>query len=601
MTDNRINAALSYKAFKGFNLDLKYQYEKSTSELEYYNSLSTYAARNLINRFTQTAEDGTLSYPVPAGGTDDRLQQALTSQRLRVQADYSRIWGENEAVLISGAEISDVTTENTGSTFYGFDKSTGAFTNVDLSNYFQTNPSGSYNQIPSALRFQSLSDRYISYFGNGAYTYKKRYSLSISGRIDKSNLFGVNTNQKSVPLYSLGGSWRFSDERFYHLDWLPYAKLRLTYGYNGNVDKSLAAVTTIQQQLNSYVTGVPYASIANPGNPELRWEKVSMLNLGLDFASKNNTISGSVEYYFKKGIDLFGDSPLPGSSGFQTFRGNTAGTSGRGIDIVINSINVKKHGFSWVTNLLLSRAADKVTKYNVPQDAASTLTYGTGNNGIILPLLNKPLFGIYSYKWAGLDPNNGDPRGFLNGRPSSDYASIISNTLLDSLKFSGSSRPKVFGSFRNTVTYKSFALSAGIIYKLDYFFRRSSISYTSLYQNWQGHSDYTKCWQKPGDELITDVPSSALLPADQARDAFYTNSEVLVAKGDHIRLQDINLSYDFSKSSLARTPFKMLRLYCYVNNIGILWRANKQGIDPDLFGENLPKPRTISFGIKTQL
>ncbi|MDB5122412.1 MAG: SusC/RagA family TonB-linked outer membrane protein [Mucilaginibacter sp.] len=600
-TDNRVNAGVRYKAFQNLSLDLKYQYEKSSSQTEYYSGLLSYAARNLINQFTQINPGGAFSYPIPIGGTDDRLYQYLTSQRLRAQVNYNKNWGYSDFNVIGGAEISDVTTENNGNTVYGFDQSTGAFTNVNFSDYFQTNPSGSYAQIPSAIRFQRLSDRYLSYFGNGAYTYKKRYGVSLSGRIDKSNLFGVNTNQKSVPLYSAGGSWRFSDECFYHLSWLPYAKLRLTYGFNGNVDKNVTAVTTIQQQLNSYITGGPYAAIANPGNPELRWEKVSILNLGFDFSLKNNVISGSIEYYVKKGIDLFGDSPLPGSTGFTSFRGNTANTGGSGLDIVINSTNIQKGDLKWATGFMLSYVTDKVIHYGVPVDAASALIYGAGNNGVILPLVGKPLFGIYSYKWAGLDPVNGNPRGYFQGKPSDNYAAIMANTPLDSLKFNGTSRPKFFGSLRNTVSYKNISFSANIIYKLDYFFRRNSISYSSLYQFWQGNSDYSKRWQKPGDELVTNVPSQPILPLNGSRDAFYLSSSSLVTPGDHIRLQDISLSYDFNSSFKRKTPFRQLKVYCYLNNIGILWKANKQGLDPDLFSSGLPLPRTLSLGIKTQL
>jgi TonB-linked SusC/RagA family outer membrane protein len=599
-TDNRINFGIKYKAFTGLSVDLKYQYEKSNTLTESYSGQATYYTRNLINEYTQ-GTNGSFTYPIPIGGTDDQQYQYLTSQRLRLQSNYNKAWSNNEFNAIAGTEISDLTTSNNGNTVYGYDKNTGAFTMVNFADYFQTNPSGNSSKIPSVLAFRSLSDRYVSYFGNAAYTYKKRYGFSLSGRIDKSNLFGVNTNQKSVPLYSVGGSWRFSDEKFYHLTWLPLAKLRLTYGYNGNVDKTLTAVTTIRQNTNSYITGTPYANVANPGNPDLRWEKITMLNMALDFSAKNDIISGSIEYYIKKGVDIIGDSPLQPSTGFSKFRGNTANTAGRGFDLVLNSINLNNQNFKWTTNFLLSYASDKVTRYDFPQSTQNALIFGNGNNGYILPIVNASLFGIYSYKWAGLDPANGNPRGYLNGKPSEDYASIIANTPLDSLKFSGTSRPKYFGSFRNTFSYKNFSLSANIIYKLDYFFKRASISYADLYQKWIGNNDYTKRWQKPGDELITNVPSSPAFPLDNSRDYFYANSLALITPGDHIRLQDMTLSYDFNKNSISRTPFKRIQIYCYANNLGILWRANKQGLDPDLFGSGLPIPLTISFGIKTQL
>lgn len=106
---------------------------------------------------------------------------------------------------------------------------------------------------------------------------------------------------------------------------------------------------------------------------------------------------------------------------------------------------------------------------------------------------------------------------------------------------------------------------------------------------------------KTGDELNTNIPSNRY-ESNSARDAFYLGSEVLVEKGDHIRLQYINLNYSFSKEVLQTLKLKNLQLYCNINNIGILWRANKQGIDPDYnWGTYSMKPvTTYSLGLRTQ-
>lgn len=471
---------------------------------------------------------------------------------------------------------------------------------MDYNSLFSLRPSGT-SKVPSALAFTSLSDRFISYFANLAYTFRSKYTFSASGRIDKSNLFGVNANQKSIPLYSTGVGWKISEEDFLNTKWLPYLNLRATFGYNGNLDKSVTAVTTIRQVSNSYLSGLPFATIASPGNPDLRWEKISMLNFGLDFGLKGQSLTGSLEYYTKKGVDLIGDSPLPGSSGRTTFRGNTANTRTNGFDITINGSLFQHSKLKMNSAMLFSYALDKVTAYGPKATVAQYLLQGGGNNGTIVPLENMPLFAIYSYRWAGLDPNNGNPRGYLNGKISSDYASIIASTSLDSLEFNGTSRPKYFGSFRNSLSYGKFSLSANILFKLDYYFRRTALSYQTLYQTWAGHADYLSRWQKPGDELITTVPSETALPINTARENFYSNSSVLVSKGDHIRLQDISISYDLMSPLLGKAGIKRLQITCYLNNVGIIWRANKDHLDPDLYGSGLPAPRTISFGFKAQL
>src|SRR5690606_22182331 len=80
---------------------------------------------------------------------------------------------------------------------------------------------------------------------------------------------------------------------------IDFLKLRATYGYNGNVDKTVSGYLTVRQQglLNPY--GAPYAEIINPPNPSLRWEKVGTWNLGLDYALLQNRLKGSVDFFHK--------------------------------------------------------------------------------------------------------------------------------------------------------------------------------------------------------------------------------------------------------------------------------------------------------------
>ena len=114
-------------------------------------------------------------------------------------------------------------------------------------------------------------------------------------------------------------------------------------------------------------------------------------------------------------------------------------------------------------------------------------------------------------------------------------------------------------------------------------------------------SDYAKRWQKPGDEAFTDVPV-AQFTANAARDAFYNGSSALVEKGDHIRLQYIQLGYQLSGKLLNQFQLKNISVYTSINNIGVIWMANKSRIDPDYnWGAYSLKPvTTYSFGLKAQ-
>ncbi len=158
--------------------------------------------------------------------------------------------------------------------------------------------------------------------------------------------------------------------------------------------------------------------------------------------------------------------------------------------------------------------------------------------------------------------------------------------------YNGPSRPTFFGSLRNTFTYNGFELSLNIIYKLNYMFRNLS---SSLATSMNG--DYTRRWQQPGDELHTYVPSIQFPPFDNNREIFYSNSSVLIDKADHIRIQDIKLSYHFAHLVRKTSILSSLVLYGYMNNVGIIWRKSEKNIDPDVYA-GIPVPRSFTIGAK---
>ena len=269
---------------------------------------------------------------------------------------------------------------------------------------------------------------------------------------------------------------------------------------------------------------------------------------------------------------------------------------------MINTRNINGTNFKWTTNLLISHVIDKVTAYDAPSSVFGYLAAGNGNGGTITPLAGQPIYAIYSFRSGPLTHDTGDPQGYLDGKLSTDYSSIIGGATLKDLFFSGPSRPTTFGSFRNNLVFKNWTLSANIIFKLHYYFRKSSTGISEpaiVYGNF--NKDYAIRWQRPGDETHTSVPS--ITSTDNGnRGDFYFYSQSLVDKADNIRLQDIRLSYDFNRRGASKLPFSHLQVYCYLNNVGILWRANHDHLDPDLFTNGnftniLPLARTISIGI----
>lgn len=170
------------------------------------------------------------------------------------------------------------------------------------------------------------------------------------------------------------------------------------------------------------------------------------------------------------------------------------------------------------------------------------------------------------------------PAGYIDGKISTDYNAVISQQGVAALDYKGAVQPLYFGALRNTLNWKQLSLSCNISFKAGYYFRRDALDYSSLFSSWTGSSEYAQRWQHPGDEKNTNTPS-LVYPADPARDLFYTRSTAVIERADHIRLEDITLSYQPVKK-LKWLPFEGMRLYIYASNLGLLWTSNKKDIDP---------------------
>lgn len=597
-----INAGINYKIIKGLDADVKYQYQRVNGQSSNLWDKDSYEARYLINSFAQKDPDGSIRFIIPKGGILNKGNTQAAINNLRGQLNYDRTSGRHNISAIAGGEVRETITNYETNRYYGYNPNDMSFGVVDPTQQYPHFVTGENNFIENNRSLRRTTLNFLSFYANAAYTFDKRYMISGSVRRDASNLFGLKTNEQWNPFWSAGLAWNVSNEKFYRVNWLPNIKLRGSYGFNGNIDPAMVAVTTIAYDPEvSVYTGEPTARIDQYFNPKLRWEMMRMINLGLDFSSKNDRISGSVEFYTKKGSNLFGQAPIDYTTGITTMLWNVAGMKGNGMDVVLHT-KIADREFKWNNTINFSTYKDNVTDYYLPTTFAGDFVTQAGSTAPVSGVVGMPVYAVFAYKWAGLDPQTGDPRGYLNGEVSKDYAEIIaSDKGIEDLQYFGSAIPTSFGSFINSFGYKQFSLDVGITYKLGYWFRRSSINYTSLMSSRDGHSDYSQRWQKPGDELFTDVPSNTYT-ANSARDTFYSGSSVLVEKGDHIRLQYVNFGYQLNASQLRGFPLKSLNLYCSVSNLGILWKANKAGIDPDYnWGTYSLKPvTTYSLGLRAQ-
>ncbi|WP_162946574.1 SusC/RagA family TonB-linked outer membrane protein [Chitinophaga barathri] len=584
----RLNFSANLKITEWANLDFRYQYSVQNEHNEYLRDERTYFTRNLINNFTNP---GTFERNVPIGGILDQNYAEIAGHNVRLQANFRKNWNDVHSFsAIAAAEIGQSRFDGNSNRMYGYNKDVlTVASNINFSQLYPNLPIGA-SSIPNNMNVVGRSDKFVSVLANANYTYDDRYSIFASARRDGSNLLGVNTNNRWKPLWSIGGRWNINNEDFYHVDWLSNLALRATYGYSGNVNNSISALSILYYSSSLNLFNRNYAQVGSPPNPDLKWEEVRTLNLGLDFGLFKGRISGTFEYYIKKAVDIFTTVPVDptlGISGNALDR-NSGNLETKGFDLAVNTRNLTR-AFRWNTTFNLSYARPKVTRYYF--NSINTPVTPAAREGSLIG-------GLYGYKWAGLD-GNGDPQGYLGKSISKDYFRIFSDSV-ENQTYKGSSYPLVYGNLFNTFEFKGVELTFNISFKANYYFRKPTIVYYSLYNSWASHSDFEKRWKAPGDEKVTNVPSMPY-PANLFRDQFFQNSEVNLERGDHIRLQDIRLSYNL-KNAWKRIPFTSFQIYGYASNLNFLiWKSTDSDYDPDFPTNTLLPLRNYSFGVRIGL
>lgn len=586
----------TYRIIPSLNFNVAYQTHNQIQENDINYTKDSRLARNEYNVFAQynnvTKE---MVFPVPDGGIRDFSNGKTLSNTLRGQLNYSEIIQNFELSSMLGFEMREKIAESSSYKTYGYQEDPLTSLPVDFVNNFPLEISSGSSRIGGFPRFNKVVNRFVSVYGNLSLSWKNKLGVSSSVRRDGANIFGALTNDKWKPFWSIGAFYDIAKDDFLDLGYFNYFKIRSTYGFSGNVDLRKTPLPLANTSANTH-SQFPAMVIGTMNDPSLRWEKIRQLNLGLDFQSKNNVISGNIDFYHKRGEDLYGlttyDYTTWGRQGFITK--NVASMAGKGMDLMLSVRNVNST-IKWSTRYILA-LNKSITKEYYRQNvvnAAAFLNEGT----IITPVEDLPLYGIAGFKWGGLD-TEGNPRSYVNGEVSNNYAQIIKEAnekgIDGNLIFYGSTKPQLFGSLENIFTFKDISFSFNISFQGNYYFRRDATSYSNFLSNGIAYSDIMNRWMQPGDEEKTNTPSF-VYPVQGQRDQIYRQAEINILKADHIRFEYINLSYR-KKLVLADIPYNF-DLFLNVSNIGLIWTINRDGIDPEFQNRQYPL-RTAALGFK---
>ena len=444
-----------------------------------------------------------------------------------------------------------------------------------------------------------MERRFVSAYSNAAYTFDRKYTLNGSIRFDQSNLFGTNKSLQYKPIWSVGGAWNVSRESFFKVNAINNLNVRLTYGLAGNApNPGYAGPFDIASASNvAYFSGMGIGyTILVPRNENIRWERTSTVNAGVDFSILNNRLSGSIDVYKKVTTDLLGYQPVDPTSGWSYAYNNLGDIQNNGIEIQLSSQNIAAKNFKWSTTLTLSYNKNKITGLKT----ASPLTTGIKANANFVE--GYSAYSLFAFDYRGLDAK-GNPYSFkTNG---TDTARRLADVAVNDLLYMGTTQPLWFGGITNTFTYKRVTLSFLIVYNLGNVMRRDvNQFYTGrLSSNIPGY--FNDRWQNAGDEARTDVPKYEGNTAQNGlRYAnLYTQANTNVISASYAKLRDLTVSYALPEKVLSKLSMQDGSFYVQMNNV-MLWRNNKYNIDPEYYNlntgvRNSAMPAFYTIGFRT--
>ena len=575
----RLQTGFNVKIMEGLTVDLSYQTESTQIKNRQLFDKDSYYVRNMVNEAATTDSDtGEVTMNIPSGGQLFQIEEDIYSYTMRGQVNFNRIFGDRHSVVaLAGAERRLIRDTKTKVYKMGYDDKSLAYKPINplvLSPINGTEGiNGFYNwEDTNWNSFSQDEDRYVSFYGNASYTYNNRYAVTGSIRVDQSNLFGTDPKYQYRPLWSIGASWFMASEDFMqNVRWIERLNLRLTYGINGNVSKESGPyLTVVDDGYNSW-TGDFSAYIQNPPNPQLRWEKTAVTNIGVDFSLFNSRLNGTVDYYIRKSTDLLGNRDTDPTLGWGNLLLNYGSLSNRGIEVSLGSVNITTPNFEWRTNLNFSYNKNKILK--MQNSSTTVFSYVKG----VVHTEGKPMYSLFSYKYAGLDPEKGAP--LVYDKDGNKVANVGS---IEELEYSGTTRPPYTASLINRLRYKGLSFSFMFIYNGGHVLRDEVSPYltggstTNISRKAMNH------WKKPGDEKIKGVAPAMNRSSSYVLQQVWYAANKHVKKGDYIKLRDITLSYDLPKEWINKCKLEGVTVNCQISNLW-RWSANSGNIDPEAY------------------
>lgn len=469
-----------------------------------------------------------------------------------------------------------------------YEQQNGSFNeNYSSARDFLTN-SVTYNNLElgasSGIPYSFKSEQSLrSFMGRINYSFKDKYSLTLTGRSDAASVFAENNKQAFFP--SVGLAWNISNEEFLQeSNTIDNLKLRLSYGEVGNAAiqpyQSLAQLVTgsnFSFNGGELTTGVNLSTRAP--NPDLRWETTETFDVGIDLMMYNGRLSLIMDYYDKNTTDLLQERAIKNASGFQTQLVNAGEVKNTGYEISLSGTPVLNENFVWDTGITFSQNKNEVISL---MDGEESIRLG----GAGLP-------GFSDAVWIEV----GEPIGLIKGleyngvwKSDEEVLAAVYNVIPGSPKYVdqnndgiindddivniANAQPNYFFGWNNSFKYKNFDLGIFIngvqgndIYNIARSRTEDKDDGTS--------SNLLNIWTPTNED--TNVPGNNAL-------GDYRNSSRWVEDGSYVRLKNVTLGYNFANLIPEKSGISVLRLYLTGTNLYTI--TDYSGYDPESNNSN---------------
>jgi TonB-linked SusC/RagA family outer membrane protein len=616
-----LSANLEWKFLKNFRLTGNYGYATTQANGKSYATEETYYIADTYRNTIKTGIEIPLTLKpnviMPRGGEYRENNSIRNSYTIRNAVDYSNKIKNHFFSGLIGNEIRNADYNTTNSFRLGYLPDRGLIfytpSQTDYPLYYTRLSNGSY----APLTLGNKVDRFVSWYGIFSYAFKNRYTFNMNIRNDGSNRFGTEVNKKFLPTFSTAARWIISDEHWFDKSKsLNLLALRLSYGFNGNVPESESPKLIITQPSINSINGQDLSTVVNFPNPNLRWEKTNTINAGLEFSLLNNRISGEMELYYKKGVDLISTIEVPAINGVNSVLINGASIENKGYELTINFTPVKTKDWNWKLGVLFGRNFSNILESAFADPRSVTVSPGQN----FYTSINSFLYGnvirenvdpntFYAYRFKGLD-STGLPR--FNGIYNTDYTGkpAILDYYDNILTPIGSRIPKFDGNFNTSVSYKNWAVRASFVVRLGYYqrlpylYNNNSNMIPNVNENFS--SEFVNRWRKPGDEAFTNIPGlydrttalvSSNVPYAISSNLWqlYNFSDLRVANASHVRLSSFSINYRVMPKKKTKSIFNNANVSLQGNDLFVIADKVWKGRDPETLPSTLGRLPSFTF------